>query len=48
MYGDMIGTVVTLAVGAIGMGVLYALGIKVIRKEKFRQESADADRRMRF
>jgi hypothetical protein len=48
MFGDMIVTVITLAIGAIVMGVLYTLGIKVIQKEKGRQDEADADRRMRF
>jgi ABC-type transport system involved in cytochrome c biogenesis permease component len=48
MYGNIIVTVLTLAIGAIGLGVLYTLGISLIVRQRCREQAADCDRRMRF
>jgi 2-keto-3-deoxy-6-phosphogluconate aldolase len=47
MFSDAIVTVITLALGAIMMGVLYAGGLKVIEKETRQREAAETLRRLR-
>jgi hypothetical protein len=48
MFTDAIVTIVTLALGALMMGVLYVGGLKVIEKENRQREAAEMLRRLRF
>ena len=48
MFSDAIVTVITLALGALMMGVLYIGGLKVIEKENRQREAAETLRRLRF